>query len=268
MLQIVFSTNGLAKVLATNNGPVRIYPTTAGSEWPVPNEKFVLWSTRPENAAWIELAKNAEAIVYWNAADANVNVLDEVLRAKLVTIADHTGSDELGTLLGTHPPNARGVLRERGVYANLDALWFPADLSAATDLPHVPDLAARVRATYDTLIPVGHAEFARILEKCPTIRAYSPTPGILVAQNTGHPVMLTARLLLLSREGCVVVQVLPNGRINVQTDGGTRLDAADYFVPGNGGGAPSNMGGLPAHKYDFDGAGEIDLIEPFNKLRE
>lgn len=103
MLQIVFSTDGLAKVLATNNGPVRIYPTTAGSEWPVPNEKFVLWSTRPENAAWIELAKNAEAIVYWNAADANVNVLDEVLRAKLVTIADHTGSDELGTLLGTHP---------------------------------------------------------------------------------------------------------------------------------------------------------------------
>jgi len=112
MLQVVFSADGLTKVLTTNNGRLRICSIKEGDERPMPNGKYVLWGTRPEDAAWTELAKNAEAIVYWDDADANVGVLDEVLRAKLVTIVDHTGSNEFGALLGTHPPKLDSVLRE------------------------------------------------------------------------------------------------------------------------------------------------------------
>jgi len=85
---------------------------------------------------------------------------------------------------------------------------------------------------------------------------------MVVANNTGHPVLLTAQLLLKTHR--LVIQMQRSGRINVQSDGSVILNPDDYFEPGNGGGSDVNMGGHPRAKYNFDGAGTTNLRDLLN----
>jgi hypothetical protein len=261
MIQITFRTDGIVKALATCKGPVRIYSTDLDSLWPVPDEDFVLWGTQPENTSkWYPLAVRAKKIVGWNTRD--IENLDESLRAKVCSILEYTGSAEVASLFCTGPPTLVSFLRERGFNASIKNLGLPFYMTKISELQYNPDLDTRVRAVYDSLVNIGRDEYNHDLDQCFTIQTYCPEPGTVVANNTGHPVMLTALLLLKTHH--VVIQMHRSGHINVQSDGSVILNPNDYFEPGTGGGSDVNMGGHPRAKYNFDGAGTTNLRDLLN----
>jgi hypothetical protein len=263
MIQIVLSTDGTAKILATIMGETHILDAKDESTWVGPDAEYALWGTRPENPAWRKMAEGACVIICW--VEKDLEIVEKMFPDRVQTILSYTDSGVLASLYSVNCPTCAGIFREQGLYARLTDLDLPQQMDRPQIIAYDPSRREKILTIYPCLEKCGEDAVRAKIKGKSAVR-YIMSGEIMMVENTGQPVLLTGRVLLA--RAAAVVQYTPDGRLNVQSDGRVNLDPAAFFARdsnGNirGGGSPFCMGGTPLSSVDFSGAATIDLCDLF-----